>query len=75
MDRKRTFDIIGVMEQDIEVKISAKWGSEFQRSISYQSLILMLKAWTAFRRATHSKNKLSISIDSKDIDDIQPDGV
>ena len=63
------------MDQDIEIKISAKWGSEFQRSVSYQTLIILLKSWTAFRRATHSKNRLTLTIDTKDLDDIQPDGV
>jgi hypothetical protein len=63
------------MNQEIEIKISAKWGSEFQRSVSYQSLISFLKAWTAFRRATHKKNLVTMTVDGNDIDEIQPDGV
>lgn len=63
------------MNQDIEIKISAKWGSEFQRSVSYQTLIILLKAWGAFRRATHKKNHVVVSIDGHSIDGIQPDGV
>jgi hypothetical protein len=60
---------------NIEVKIQAKWGSEFQRSISYQTLILILKAWLAFRRSTHSKNHVVLLVDGKDLDQVQPDGV
>jgi hypothetical protein len=63
------------MNQTIEIKISAKWGSEFQRSIAYQTIILMLKAWVAFRRSTHSKNNITLVIDGKDLDDVQSDGV
>jgi len=63
------------MNKDIEIKISAKWGSEFQRSIAYETLIIMLKAWVNFRRGTHNKNHIEMIIDGKNIDDVQPDGV
>jgi hypothetical protein len=63
------------MNQTIDIKISAKWGSEFQRSISYQTIILILKAWVAFRRSTHAKNSIALVIDGKDLDDVQPDRV
>ena len=60
---------------NIEIKITAKWGSEFQRSVSYQVLVIMLKAWLAFRRATHKKNAVSVSLDGADLDAMQIDGV
>jgi hypothetical protein len=63
------------MNQTIEIKISAKWGSEFQRSIAYQTIIVLLKAWVAFRRSTLAKNNITLVIDGKDIDDVQPDGI
>ena len=63
------------MNQTIEIKISAKWGSEFQRSISYQTLIILLKAWMAFRRSTHQRNHINVVIDSKDLDAVQSDGI
>lgn len=63
------------MNQRIEISISAKWGSEFQRSVAYQTLVILLKAWAAFRRATHTKNRIELTIDGHNLDQVQPDGI
>lgn len=58
------------MEEKILVEIIVKHGSEFQKDISRESLVMTLRGWQKFILNRHKKNKCQIKVNNVLIPDI-----
>ena len=56
------------MKEQIEIKIDAQWGSEFQKETIMNTLALMLEAWAKASATYHRANHFSVQIGTKATD-------